>query len=197
MRAKGLTARDMSLCALFAALIAAGAFIKIVLPLPVFPMHFTLQWLFVLLAGLILGSRLGWLSVCLYLLVGLMGVPIFAAGGGPAYVLRPTFGFLLGFAASAAVTGWSSRRLHGAKFRHMMVSSAAGLTVYYMAGIVYFYLIQNYVVGITMRWSVAAGYGLVTVVPDFGLCMMASGLAVKLKPEADRMLACEKSRQSG
>ena len=63
-------------CGLFTALIAVGAFIKI--PIPVVP--FTLQYLFTMLAGLLLGSRLGTVSVLSYMLLGLAGLPIFFGG---------------------------------------------------------------------------------------------------------------------
>lgn len=63
----------MIYCGLFTALIAAGAFIKI--PVPVVP--FTLQYLFTMLAGLFLGSRRGMISVVAYMLLGLAGLPIF------------------------------------------------------------------------------------------------------------------------
>ena len=75
-------------CSLFTALIAVGAFIKI--PVPVVP--FTLQYLFTMLAGLLLGSRKGTLSVVAYMLLGLAGLPIFSEGGGFWYVLKPSFG---------------------------------------------------------------------------------------------------------
>ena len=65
-------------CSLFTALIAAGAFIKI--PVPVVP--FTLQYLFTMLAGLLLGSKRGTISVVAYMLLGLAGLPIFSEGGG-------------------------------------------------------------------------------------------------------------------
>jgi len=77
-----LTTKDITFTALFAALIVVGAFIKIDIPLPLYTMHFTLQWLFVLMAGFLLGAKIGALSVITYILIGLAGVPIFAAGGG-------------------------------------------------------------------------------------------------------------------
>ena len=70
--------KSMIYCGLFTALIAAGAFIKI--PVPVVP--FTLQYLFTMLAGLFLGSRRGMISVVAYMLLGLAGLPIFSEGGG-------------------------------------------------------------------------------------------------------------------
>ena len=98
--------QDVAVCGLFTALIAVGAFIKIVIPVGADTMNFTLQWLFVLLAGLLLGSKRAFRSVAVYLITGLIGFPIFARGGGPAYLLRPTFGFLLGFALASWVIGF-------------------------------------------------------------------------------------------
>ena len=97
--------KDVALCGLFAALVAVGAFIKVVIPTGADTMNFTLQWFFVMLAAFLLGSRRAFTSVGVYLLIGLAGVPIFARGGGPAYLLRPTFGFLLGFLLAAWVMG--------------------------------------------------------------------------------------------
>ncbi len=70
------------LCALFTALVAVGAFIRI--PVPLVP--FTLQFWFTTMAGLLLGPRWGACSVLVYVLLGLMGVPVFTQGGGPGYV---------------------------------------------------------------------------------------------------------------
>ena len=73
---KHLTIRELTLGGLFAALIGAGAFIKITIPVEPTPMHVTLQWFFVLLAGLLLDKRLAGMSVGVYLLLGLTGVPV-------------------------------------------------------------------------------------------------------------------------
>lgn len=72
----------MILSSLFVALIAIGAFIKV--PVPVCP--FTLQLLFTTLAGLLLGANLGFISVFVYIVIGLIGIPIFTEGGGPGYI---------------------------------------------------------------------------------------------------------------
>lgn len=65
--------QSLTYCSLFTALIAAGAFIKI--PVPVVP--FTLQFLFTTLAGLLLGAKRGFISVAAYMVLGLAGLPIF------------------------------------------------------------------------------------------------------------------------
>ncbi len=101
-----LSIRELTAGGMFATLIAVGAFIKITLPTAPVPMHFTLQWFFVLLAGLMLNKRLAGTCVGVYLLAGLVGMPIFAGGGGPSYLLRPTFGYLLGFAAASYIMAW-------------------------------------------------------------------------------------------
>ena len=93
--------RSLVYCALFTALIAVGAFIKI--PIPVVP--FTLQYLFTMLAGILLGSRLGSLSVLAYMILGLIGLPIFSEGGGIGYVFKPSFGYIIGFCVGTFVTG--------------------------------------------------------------------------------------------
>ena len=92
-----LRPRVAVLAALFAALTAVGAQIRI--PFPLVPL--TLQTPFVLAAGLVLGPRGGMWAMGLYLLMGLFGLPVFAGAGGPQVVLLPTFGFLLGFVGAA------------------------------------------------------------------------------------------------
>ena len=77
---KHTSVKMLALCALFVALTAAGAYIQI--PTAVIP--FTLQILFVLLAGILLGPKYGALSQLVYVLLGLAGVPILSGGGGPA-----------------------------------------------------------------------------------------------------------------
>ncbi|MDO4326605.1 MAG: biotin transporter BioY [bacterium] len=179
---KKWSVKDMSLCALFSALIAAGAFMKISLPLQPFPMHFTLQWFFVLLAGFLLGPRLGSLSVCIYLAIGLVGVPIFAAGGGPAYLIRPTFGFLLGFALAAYAIGYVSRRIQASTFPQYLLAGIVGLIVMYLSGMIYFYIISNYVISMPVTWKIVfINCFLVTVGGDFVLCVLASALAKRLR----------------
>ena len=94
------------LTALFAALTAIGAFFKIPFALAAI----SLQFLFTAMAGILLGAGYGALSQGVYVLIGLVGVPIFALGGGFSYVLQPTFGFLLGLIPSAFVIGKLAKR---------------------------------------------------------------------------------------
>jgi len=96
----------------FALLTWAGA--RVSVPLPFTPVPGTLQTLAVLLAGALLGARAGAASQVSYLLLGLAGLPVFALpGAGPAYLLGPTGGYLVGFVIAAWTTGWLVRRLRG------------------------------------------------------------------------------------
>jgi len=183
-----LTTKDITFTALFAALIVVGAFIKIDIPLPLYTMHFTLQWLFVLMAGFLLGAKIGALSVITYILIGLAGVPIFAAGGGIGYVLRPGFGFLLGFILAAFLIGYITEKTKATKFIQLLIPATVGLFAYYLVGAIYFYLIKNLYVGEAVPFSVVVvQYCLITVLPDFILCMIAASLSVQLIPAFKRI----------
>ena len=185
-------AADLVHCGLFAALIAVGAFIKIMIPLGVYEVTFSLQFLFSLLAGLLLGARSGLMSVLTYLIIGLVGVPVFAHGGGPAYLLRPTFGFLIGFAAAAWIAG-KLREVSGRPvFPKLLFACFLGEMAYYACGLIYYYIMLNYVltngktIGLKELFLV---WFLSTVVPDFILCVLAAALACRLIPllESGRM----------
>ncbi|MDD4047999.1 MAG: biotin transporter BioY, partial [Clostridia bacterium] len=101
-----LTIQEMTRVALFSALIAISSLIlkfggELLVPFSILP-------LVVMLAGAILGARLGAFSVTVYVLIGLMGAPVFSKPpfGGVTYIFQPTFGFILGFIGAAYVTGW-------------------------------------------------------------------------------------------
>jgi len=101
--------RRVLLLALFALLTALGAHVAV--PLSFGPVPLSLQTLFVVLAGLLLGARLGAASQALYLAAGFAGMPVFAHGwGGAAVLLGPTGGYLLAFPAAAALAGWAADR---------------------------------------------------------------------------------------
>jgi len=90
--------------AAFIVLTALGAFVRI--PLPFTPVPITLQTFFVLLSGAVLGKRLGVFSQSSYVLLGVLGLPVFtAAGSGLLYLFGPTGGYLFGFVVAAFITG--------------------------------------------------------------------------------------------
>ncbi|RKO67312.1 biotin transporter BioY [Desulfofundulus salinus] len=166
-----LSVKEMVLVSMFAALTAVGAFIKI--PIPYVP--FTLQFLFVLFAGLLLGKRLAFLSQVIYLALGLAGLPIFAQGGGPAYVLQPTFGYLVGFALGAYVIGAVVERVREKGVPGYFLASMAGLVVVYVLGVIHLYIILNYVVQKPFTLAQAVWFGAIVCAPgDLFLSLVAS-----------------------
>ena len=183
------------LCGLFAALIAVGAFIRITIPTEPYPFTFSLQWLFVLLAGLLLGAKMGAMSVAAYVIIGLAGVPVFVHGGGPQYVFRAGFGFLLGFILAAFVIGLlaggpagGTRQKAGAALLRLMLAALAGLVVYYFIGIAYYYFMYSCVLETPAEWGL--GIAIVgcmsTFLPDLGLCLVAALLSLRLRPALER-----------
>ncbi len=176
-------------CGLFTALMAVGAFIKIMIPLGVWQVTFSLQFFFALLAGMVLGSKNGFLSVLAYLLVGLCGVPVFAHGGGLGYLLKPTFGFLIGFAAAAFITGWILERSSSRSFGTLLFAAFWGEMAYYLCGLIYYYLTFNFLlmngetIGLVKLIEV---WFLSTVVPDFCLCVLATITMRRLLPALSR-----------
>ena len=132
-----MSARKLVYTALLAALTAAGAFIRIPIGISVI----TLQFLFTAMAGVLLGPGGGALSQGVYVALGLVGLPIFTAGGGFGYVLQPSFGFLLGLIPTAAVIGALSRRSSSPV--RLALACGAGLAVLYAVGVPYMALILN------------------------------------------------------
>lgn len=130
---------SLVLIPVFSALIAVGAFIRI--PVGIVPV--SSQLVFCALSGIILGSRKGAASVGLYILIGLMGVPVFTGGGGPQYVFYPTFGYLVGLMIAAFVIGLVSERTSGKKFVPILIACIAGMLIVYTIGVFWLFMIKN------------------------------------------------------
>lgn len=171
------TTLSLVMMAMFAALTAIGAFIKV--PLPVVP--FTLQIVFVFLAGCLLGSRNGILSQLLYIGVGLVGLPVFTQGGGITYVLQPTFGYLIGFAAAAFLIGWMLERIEAPTKKHFIGANVAGLFIIYAIAVPYLYVSLNFWLDIQTSWSHIFLVGfLSSIIADFCLAIVTALLAERL-----------------
>ncbi|MCI9345437.1 MAG: biotin transporter BioY [Lachnospiraceae bacterium] len=179
-----ISTQELVLGGVFTTLIAVGAFIKV--PVPVVP--FTLQFLFTMLAGLLLGGRRGAMSVGVYILLGLIGLPIFAEGGGFWYILKPSFGYLLGFMLAAYVTGRMVERRARLSTGWVIAVNFLGLFIVYAAGMIYYYVICNYVIDTPIALGPLFLYCFVLAVPgDICLCVLAAILTVRVKPVFDRM----------
>lgn len=187
MQTKLLTTKNMILCALFTALIAVGAFIRI--PLPILP--FTLQFPFTLLAGLLLGGKLGSISVFTYIALGLMGIPIFTQGGGIGYLLKPSFGYIIGFCISAYVVGTMANKTPNPSYKQILFSNLIGMAIVYLCGMAYYYVICNFVINSPISfWAVIWYCCLVTITTDIMHCFFTAFIAKRLIPIMKREKLC-------
>ncbi|ACJ16461.1 hypothetical protein TON_0973 [Thermococcus onnurineus NA1] len=120
--------REVAFAGLFAALTAVGAQISI----PIGPVPITLQVLFVLLSGLVLGARLGLLSQLVYVVMGAIGLPVFANfNGGFTVIYGPTGGYIVAFPIAAYLAGLFTERLGR---RGMLIGSILGVGIIYLLG---------------------------------------------------------------
>ena len=167
-------AKGLAVCAMFTTLIIIGAFIKVTIPFQAVPMHFTLQWLFVLMAALMLTPREAGISVGVYLIMGVIGIPVFASGGGFTYVLKPTFGYLLGFWFAAVIMSWLKSRLKRVSTASLLVITVIGALIYYGVGVLYFVIAGSFWVPVKLTWEVLLiNCFLSTFVGDLVLCVLA------------------------
>jgi biotin transport system substrate-specific component len=135
-----LQLREMILIGIFAALMVVGAMIKIPTP---FGVPITFQLFFSVYAGLLLGAKAGFLSQLIYILLGLVGLPVFTLGGGIHYIFNPTFGYIIGFAVASLVIGLLVDRKTQINFIYLLGISSVGFLAIYLIGNVYLYFIKD------------------------------------------------------
>jgi len=132
--------------ALFVALIAIGGIISF--PTPISEIHFSLQILFVLLAPLVLGPVFGTIACAIYVLLGVIGLPIFAGmRAGPVVLIGPTGGYLIGFIISAPFSGLLSKKVQP------LIALSVALLIIYIIGVLQF----SYVTKITFKAGIIGG----------------------------------------
>ncbi|MCH7813473.1 MAG: biotin transporter BioY [Planctomycetes bacterium] len=157
----------------FALLTTAAAQIRFYLPDS--PVPVTMQTLFVLLAGMTLGARLGTASMAFYLLLGACGYHVFA---GPtwqaAYLIGPTGGYLLGFVLAQPVIGWLAHR--DERWTGMLAASLVGSAIIFVAGLLWLQLWTQTAVAQTLTmglWPFIPGLAIKTA------AAFAGGLALR------------------
>ena len=179
-----MSARKLVYTALLAALTAVGAFIRIPIGISVI----TLQFLFTAMAGVLLGPGGGALSQGVYVALGLVGLPIFTAGGGFGYVLQPSFGFLLGLIPSAFVIGKLAKR--PLTFWGTALAMLAGLAVLYAIGVPYMALIANAYLGKGLTfWQVIKNGMLIYLPGDLLKIALGSFLCVAITRRLPQVFA--------
>jgi biotin transport system substrate-specific component len=183
-----MRARELTLTALFAALTAAAAFVKVPTPLSTF----SLQFLATALAGILLGGRLGAISQAVYVALGLAGLPIFTAGGGPQYMLQPTFGFLLGLIPAAFIIGRLTEK--SKRKKRITLACLAGLGVLYLIGLPYMGIIIHFYMGKPIGLSAILWGGMIIFLPGDAVKIAA---AVLLGARLSHALPGERGQKNG
>jgi len=171
--------RDLVLVGVFVALTIVGTFIKI--PIPYIPM--TLQFFFCALAGIVLGSKLGALSQLVYVILGLIGLPIFSSGGGIGYIVQPSFGYIVGFVLVAYIIGKGKESIKNTNFFNLYLILFVGLIIDYAIGVSYMLLIMNLYLHKVMSLTTGIMKGAVPfLIKDMVLLLLVDAVAIKLVP---------------
>ncbi|EHL19421.1 hypothetical protein HMPREF9628_01501 [Peptoanaerobacter stomatis] len=173
---KKFDTKAVVMCSLFSALVCVGAFIKVPLP----PVPFTMQWFFVAMAGLVLGSNLGFTSVAVYLVLGLIGLPVFTQGGGISYIFKPTFGYLVGFAIAAFVIGKLSENKEK-NFKNYFIANMIGLVIVYTLGFIHLYFVSTVIAGKTVAlFNLLKGAVIIFIPTDTLSAILSAKVASRL-----------------
>lgn len=168
--------REMTYIALAAVLMAACSWISIPSAIP-----FTLQTFGVFLTAGLLGGRRGTIAVCLYILLGAVGVPVFSGfSGGVGVLLGPTGGYILGFVLSALLM-WGIRARFGRGTVALVFSMVAGLIACYAFGTAWFMVVYArnsgaIGLGAALSWCVVP-----FVLPDCAKIALATLLTRRLE----------------
>lgn len=178
-----ISTRNLVLTALFAALTAVGAFIRI----PLGYSSFTLQVFFVFMAAVLLGPKYGLLSQLVYVALGLAGLPIFTEGGGLSYIFQPTFGFLLSYIPAAWVVGKVAGKT--GNLRRVILGCGAGLVVIYLIGMPYMAWVLNVYLGKGLSLNAILWAGMIPYLPYDALKIAVT--AVLAKPLVPAILRME------
>ena len=162
---------------LMAALTAAGAYLAI----PIGPVPIVLQNLFIFLSGLLLGSGWGTASVGVYLLAGVLGLPVFAGGvGGIGRFAGPTGGYLLGFLPAVCVIGFISNVSKTNVVRDLL-AMVCGSLIIYACGLSWLKILTGMTLGKTLA------VGMYPFLPGDALKMAAAvPIAKALRPVINR-----------
>src|SRR5699024_1656845 len=158
---KDLRPIDMTYGAVFVCLMAVGANITIWFPMLAVPIGGTsvplsLQTFFAIIAGLMLGKRLGSFAIITYILVGTAGLPIFAGlQGGPFALISPTGGFLISFILVAYVCGWVTERFQKHTIATYTTAALIGLIINYTFSVSYMYLATNTWLELHISYTIA------------------------------------------
>lgn len=164
--------------ALCTALTIIGGFLRF--PIPGLSVQFTTQVFFVLLSGLLLGAKYGALSQLAYVLLGLVGLPIFTKGGGVHYIFQPEFGYLLGFIGAAFTCGLVRGRFNGAVSWY--VAGILGVLAFYAIALAYIAVLSGWILHNPLpARTLLMGYCLAFLPLDLAKAVLAASVGIMLR----------------
>lgn len=168
-----VSVRKMTLSAVFTVLIIAGSYL--VVPIGVVPIVF--QNIFVLMAGIILGPFWGAVSVCAFLILGALGLPVFSGGrGGAAHILGPTGGYLIAYIPAVIICGVTKYKKNITLVMVLLAMVTASLVVY-IIGVSWLKITTS------MSWNKALLAGMLPFLPGDALKIaLAAFMSLKFSP---------------
>lgn len=172
-----IATKDLVKIALSVALIVVGSLIKI--PVGIVPI--TLQ-MFMCFTITLLLQRKGWIAIAIYIAMGLLGLPVFASGGGFSYVLVPSFGYLIGFLFGSVIIGFTLPLLKNKSFVNVLLMVLAYEAIVYLFGLSYWVILYRFIVNKTLSAYTLFVSGFLVFIPtDLFWCVLSSYIYKKLE----------------
>ncbi len=160
----------------FTAFICIGAYIRI----PMIPVPITMQSFFVMLAAMILGPKCGVLTVFLYILLGICGLPLFSGGGGIQYIIQPTFGFIIGFLITSFCAGLLCKKNNMSIIKIFLCLIISIIPLYLTGGIYFYFVTKNILAADVKLFTVIYSCCLIFIPGDILKCALCAIFAKKL-----------------
>ena len=177
---------DMTYGAVFVCLMAIGANITVWFPILAIPIGgisvpLSLQTFFAIIAGLMLGRKLGTITMITYIFVGVAGVPVFAGlSAGPMVFISPTGGFIISFMFVAYFVGFVTEKIKKRGIINYSFSAFFGLLFNYGIGVSYMYLALNTWLELNISYLLAWSSVIPFLIKDGALAILAAVFMVNL-----------------
>jgi len=190
---------DLTYGAIFVCLMAIGANIAVWFPFLAIPIGgasvpLSLQTFFAILAGVMLGKKVGTFAMAAYLFLGICGVPIFAGmQGGPFVLLSPTGGFLISYIFVAFFTGWITESIFKKSTPLYIGISLLGLSINYILGVTYMYLAMNFWLELDISYWLAWAGMIPFLIKDTVLAVVIAVFIPRLEKRLPALLKQGKS----
>lgn len=168
--------RDIVFIAIFTVLMSVCAWISIPTVIP-----FTMQTFAVFLTLNFLGGKKGTISICIYLLLGIMGLPVYSNGtAGIGVIMGTAGGYMLGW-IFAGLTIWLLEKIIGIKLWAQALSMLVGLVVCYVTGTVWFMTVYGKTTGAVGVWAALTWCVIPFIIPDLVKLGLALWVSQRLK----------------